>query len=620
MRLGDKRSLEQIIHEITEIPISALRGSSLSLFSTEQKLAWAANRQTAWEEDQAYSLLGIFEISMPVVYGEGRAKAFRRLRKEVDEAGKDRECLRCLYVTNPRADKIRIENPKGGLLLDSCKWILETEAYKQWHRDPQSHLLWIRGDPGKGKTMLLCGIIDSLSPPEDQSHLLCFFYCQATESRINKATAVLRSLLWLLIDQQPALISHIQKQYDRMDKALFEDANAWVTLADIFVAVLQDPTLKPTYFIIDSLDECMIDRPKLLEFISDNSPISPHVKWLVSSRNWPQIEEQLAQVEDKVGLCLELNSTSISAAVGVYVQHTVDRLAREKRYDDKTRDRVLNYLSLNANDTYLWVALVCENLKRIPRGRTIARLASFPPGLDAVYGQMMKQIYESKDSELCKRILASIAAVYKPITLLELKSLIEMLEESSDDLESLQEIVNLCGSFLTIKQDTIYFVHQSAKDYLLEKASGEICPLGKGGIHLEIFSRSLDGISKTLRRDISDLHQVGYAIEQVKRPDPDPLAALCYSCAYWIDHLIEGNLDCSMDEKLDSTNIQKVEFFINRSFLSWLEALSLCRLVPEGIVAMERLESFIKVTRELVQLVPKMIVLTFLRIAPTGHY
>ena len=93
-------------------------------------------------------------------------------------------------------------------------------------------------------------------------------YCQATDSRINNATAVLRGLLYLLIDQQPMLISHIQKQHDLAGKSLFEDANAWVPLSVIFTNVLQDPSLKSTYLIIDALDECVAaDLPKLLDFL-----------------------------------------------------------------------------------------------------------------------------------------------------------------------------------------------------------------------------------------------------------------------------------------------------------------------------------------------------------------
>jgi hypothetical protein len=46
---------------------------------------WAEKRETTHEEDEAYSLLGIFNIQIPVLYGEGRENAFKRLREEIDK-------------------------------------------------------------------------------------------------------------------------------------------------------------------------------------------------------------------------------------------------------------------------------------------------------------------------------------------------------------------------------------------------------------------------------------------------------------------------------------------------------------------------------------------------------
>lgn len=52
-------------------------------------MSWAERRTTKREEDAAYALLGIFEITMPLIYGEGQAKAFYRLRKEIKESEGD---------------------------------------------------------------------------------------------------------------------------------------------------------------------------------------------------------------------------------------------------------------------------------------------------------------------------------------------------------------------------------------------------------------------------------------------------------------------------------------------------------------------------------------------------
>ena len=88
-RLGDKKILEQQIHEITSIPISVLSGAPLSEFSVDERLRWAAKRKTTRQEDKAYCLLGILNVFMPLIYGEGDY-AFTRLKEEVDKRSKSK--------------------------------------------------------------------------------------------------------------------------------------------------------------------------------------------------------------------------------------------------------------------------------------------------------------------------------------------------------------------------------------------------------------------------------------------------------------------------------------------------------------------------------------------------
>ncbi|KAI1150620.1 heterokaryon incompatibility protein-domain-containing protein [Nemania diffusa] len=84
VKLGDKATLEYEIHKITGIGLGALRGRDLSNFSFEERMSWMRNRQTKEEEDIVYSLLGIFGVFLPLIYGEGKVHAHKRLRAEID--------------------------------------------------------------------------------------------------------------------------------------------------------------------------------------------------------------------------------------------------------------------------------------------------------------------------------------------------------------------------------------------------------------------------------------------------------------------------------------------------------------------------------------------------------
>jgi hypothetical protein len=298
-----------------------------------------------------------------------------------------------------------------------------------------------------------------------------------------------------------------------------------------------------------------------------------------------------------VMLSLELNAASVSAAVSVFIEQKVSQLAEQKRYDKQTRDAVLKRLTLNANDTFLWVALVCQDLQATARRNVLKKLDLFPPGLDALYQRMMQQISQSDDAELCQQLLALVTLVYRPITLLELVALAEQLEDIGDESE-LQEIIGLCGSFLTLQGETIYFVHQSAQDFLLTKAVTEVFPSGTEAVHHAIFARSLQVMSKTLRRDVYGLRELGVLIEEVNQPDPDPLASSRYSCIYWVDHLSKSDPVCSATYRQDIQDEGVVHAFLRTGYLHWLEALSLCRSMAKGVLSVANLQSLVKVSTQ----------------------
>ncbi|RFU75686.1 wd40 repeat [Trichoderma arundinaceum] len=408
----------------------------------------------------------------------------------------------CIALENPIAateanrngindDKKRIEQTKGGLLQESYSWVLDNLDYQQWRDTEESRLLWIKGDPGKGKTMLLCGIIP------------------------------------------------------------LEGPNAWIALSDMLVAILQDPMQKSTYLVVDALDECIDDLQKLQEFIVQTSSTTTRAKRIVSSRNWSQIKERLRRAEQKVKLSLELNAESISSDVDIYIEKRIRQLSDLKGYDEETWKSVRDYLSNNANDTFLWVALVCQNLEKYPQWKP-GRWRCLP----------------------LKQILAAMTIVYRPVALRELCYLINIPKELSDDIDSLKEVVALCGSFLTIRYGTIYFVHQSAKDHLTknEAALSAFFPTGRGEVHHTIFSLSLQATNTTLRKNIHALPFLGSLIENgISIPDPDPISALRYSCVHWVDHFCEANADgSSAARRTDFEDDGEVSVFLRKHFLHWL--------------------------------------------------
>jgi len=117
-RLGDKRTLSQVIHQATAISSRALMSSPLRLsdFSIEERMSWAAGRETRREEDAVYSLLGLFDIHMPPIYGEGKSNALDRLELEIErklalDSSRKRSAEEAFETHPPEGSNSKLKKP-----------------------------------------------------------------------------------------------------------------------------------------------------------------------------------------------------------------------------------------------------------------------------------------------------------------------------------------------------------------------------------------------------------------------------------------------------------------------------------------------------------------------------
>jgi tetratricopeptide (TPR) repeat protein len=149
-RLGDKVSLERLIHERTGLPLEVLQGYDPTKFSVDERVSWAAKRETKHEEDMVYSLLGIFGVFLPLIYGEGRENAFRRLRQEVYRSVKSHE-----FGKPPKSRHYHV--PNGRLVREFVgrnATLQKIKAAFSAKRGRGSHIVCLRGLGGQGKTQI----------------------------------------------------------------------------------------------------------------------------------------------------------------------------------------------------------------------------------------------------------------------------------------------------------------------------------------------------------------------------------------------------------------------------------------------------------------------------------
>jgi hypothetical protein len=119
--------------------------------------------------------------------------------------------------------------------------------------------------------------------------------------------------------------------------------------------------------IVDALDECqdnsMADLLKCLVRTGLYHPSK--IKWILTSRPLDSTEQELLAGSDQVLVSLELNSKHVSEAVRTYISFKMDELDRCYNYRETLWQKIETKLVKKAEDTYLWVSLVCKRLESV---------------------------------------------------------------------------------------------------------------------------------------------------------------------------------------------------------------------------------------------------------------
>ncbi|RBR24521.1 uncharacterized protein FIESC28_02717 [Fusarium coffeatum] len=136
--IATKFKLAPCITEISGIPWSCLLRGRLSKshplrrYSVSQRMSWASGRSTTRIEDQAYSLLGLFDISMPLVYGEGY-EAFTRLLGQIIQKYADQSFFASLLHYADFLPRSPVE------FCHSQTVVISTSPQPQRHYQPPDH-------------------------------------------------------------------------------------------------------------------------------------------------------------------------------------------------------------------------------------------------------------------------------------------------------------------------------------------------------------------------------------------------------------------------------------------------------------------------------------------------
>lgn len=510
---------------------------------------------------------------------------FHQTLKDYIESQRDDrndQCLHDLFVVDPEAQMETIQKLKDTLLPAAYDWIHRTEEYQaftNWSDKSSCQVLWLNGPAGTGKTMLMIGIISEIY---GQSAKLfpgvSYFFCQAQEPE-NSAMDALRSMMWMLLIQQPHLMFHLTRTYKVSGAGMFTGTTAFVHLLNTFKKMLADESLSPVYLAFDALDECADGTHGVYDLISlvgdtlDGGPAGK-IKWVLSSR--PELEVYQILNNRKPGAVSALNLENCEEPLNAFIEYKISDVQQKLNYRDKqTLVELEAVVRERAQNTFLWVALVLGDLieRRVKERKAVNEIKKTPKSLSELYDRMMERIdkQDEDDQMLSKAVLQTVCFASRPLSYDELHVLAGLPSDAGAD-----EFVEDCGSFLTVQGETVYLLHNSSGEYLTAYFKSQ-----QAETHLNIFNRSIAAMSDGLRYNIYDLNPASEAADFTPPQSDDPMAALRYSCEFWVEHLEKGAGPLSEDSGAFA--------FLEAHLLHWLESLSLMQKSTIAVPSVRKL-------------------------------
>lgn len=442
----------------------------------------------------------------------------------------------------------------------TCMWLLEHEHFRSWLAQESGPLL-ITADPGCGKSVLAKYLIDHGLP---RSSNICYFFFQDHDQ--NTVRQALCALLHQLFYQQPSLIQYALPYYSIDGKGLI---NSTRSLWEILQTAIQDSQAKPLIVVLDALDECAEPEfedlmRKIKSQVRSSQPGSSSLKYILMSRPYGQITSQFWDLLDafpKIRIPGEEESETISQEVDRVITYRLNQLptkdlakGQAEGLPPEIKKHLQKRLQETTHRTYLWVYLVFDYFAKETFKKTIkgvdSAIKTLPKSINEAYEQILSK---SKEHATVRKVLCIILAASRPLTLAEMNIAINMDDtyQSTDDLDLEDEqdlktrLRSLCGLFISVHHDKIYFLHQTAREFLIAKFVSPTTTPSKSCWHSSITTCQAHTVLAKACVLYLDLFN-----SQLSPPDNNEIALesatarypfLEYSARSWGSHFYEAN-------------------------------------------------------------------------------
>ncbi|KAF4548471.1 Ankyrin repeat-containing protein 24 [Elsinoe fawcettii] len=435
---------------------------------------------TASIDDNTSRLISLQQQSMNDTNNDRIARATRALTEE------QLKCMRALgeHPYNEFKDR-NVKRVDG-----TCVWALNSDEFRGWLNGDGGSILWVSADPGCGKSVLAKSLVeDDIPKLHSTTACICHFFFKDNDNQ-NSLAVALCSVLHQLFEHEPELLRHVIEPW-RKDKAML--VHKVDILWSVLLAACSDLSAPTVICVFDALDECRNtelshDRIRFVRLLtafhqSGRSRSLSRLKILVTSRPYQEIEEEFAEVVDRLPelrLRGEDQNDQIHAEINLVIDARLAQLAKKRRLQVKTRQRIADVLLSVKNRTYLWLYLVFDYIETRMRDALDpdeCEILSVPPTVEGAYQKILDKAPEQERNTV-RQILKIIVGARRPLTIHEMAVALGIaVKPPGQPLADVrlregtlpERIRHLCGLFVFFDNSTIHLLHQTAKEFLIRE-------------------------------------------------------------------------------------------------------------------------------------------------------
>ena len=394
-------------------------------------------------------------------------------------------------------------------------WVAASDEYRDWLNSDECGLLWIKGVPGSGKSVIAASLIDELSKSSSPECLVLYFFFRQIIDANHKPKALLCDWMDQVLHYSPplqqTLLHYVKSHRDLNDISL---ETLWTDLRAAFASLPGK-----VFCVADALDEMDSGNDDFLQTLARLGQ-QRNVKVIITSRPVPRVEGPLRNIPcHKV----RLQERLVDADIATYVQHV---LSASNIPEDKW-SVIQEAVPGRAKGLFLYARLAIDAF--LERDVDVA-LSELPADLNALYTGLLKEHIgrSGVPASVQHLILQTVTHTTRPLRLLELAEMIRFRDGGTErDLKTAKELVRTaCGPLLEILADeTVSVIHHTLTEYL--KGSTRT-----GG---EVYS--------VLEPGSTNAQLATACLRYITAPG---------GCLEFVDELVQDNIKCQMGEQEES--------------------------------------------------------------------